>query len=602
MPQSSILTFSALVVFLAGILTGCGPTDEAITPQTVAETKLQLSDGPIIGTLGRAGAHAWYGIPFAAAPVGPLRWAAPRPNKPWQDVFQATNFDHKCLQYSTILNPGIEPGQLIGSEDCLYLNVWAPAGRAENESLPVMFWIHGGANTMGYAGQYELGALAAKQNVIVVSLNYRLGPIGWFAHSALRESAKTLKDQSANFATLDLIAGLDWVNSNIQYFGGNASNVTIFGESAGGINVGTLIISPMAAGKFHQAIIQSGAIKAQTLQEAEYGPEDPKIRQGHASREAIAVLASQAPKNPDHMQAAELTAWLRQLPAKSVMQAYVQLQQLGGAEGDGSEGVKNVDVTRDGIVVPLEPIEQLFRSTANYNSVPIILGTNRDEVRVMGFMDEEMTSNISVVAYWPKDKTLYKQQGDFLSSLWRAYGVTKPANLFAAGGHNEVYSYRFDWDELGYTLFTDMSFMIGAVHAIEIPFVTGGFDDKATDPFGIYFSSSNEEPRLALSDSMMSYWAEFAYTGKPGTGRDHKLPEWKARSANHNDSIIFDTAADGGIRMGNDRRTVNEVMQDFDQSKNLSNENKCHMLNKAIEIFPMLHKDIAPYQNKRCPS
>ena len=157
---------------------------------------------------------------------------------------------------------GIEGDAIIGVEDCLYLDVYAPA--QVSESLPVMFWIHGGGNTSGRKGTYDFSRLVAEQNVVVVAINYRLGPLGWFHHPAVNGGAGAI----ANFGTLDIIAALGWVQQNIESFGGDAGNVTIFGESAGGHNVFTLLASPLSEGLFHKAISQSGYVKSMSMRQA----------------------------------------------------------------------------------------------------------------------------------------------------------------------------------------------------------------------------------------------------------------------------------------------------------------------------------------------
>lgn len=200
------------------------------------------------------GIHLWRGIPFAAPPVGELRWRAPQPPARWQGVRQADTFSAASwqdIEYCRELGGG-DPGRF--SEDCLYLNVWAPAGRTQ--PLPVMVWLHGGGFTIG-AGSlppYDGKALAAR-DVVVVTVNYRLGHLGFFAHPALEGEDG---ERVYNFALLDQIAALQWVQDNIHAFGGDATNVTLFGESAGARSVLSLMVSPKSRGLFHKAIIQSG--------------------------------------------------------------------------------------------------------------------------------------------------------------------------------------------------------------------------------------------------------------------------------------------------------------------------------------------------------
>ena len=202
--------------------------------------------------------EAFKGIPYAKAPVGPLRWKPPEPVETWEGVRETTEYGAACLQPDF---PGIPMKQAKRSEDCLYLNVWTAAKKA-NEKRPVMVWIHGGGNVIGSAdfstpwGTHPENL--AEQGVIVVSFNYRLGPFGYFAHPLL--SKESPHNVSGNYGLLDQIAALKWVQKNIREFGGDPKNVTIFGESAGSQNVGYLMASPLAKGLFHRAICESGSV------------------------------------------------------------------------------------------------------------------------------------------------------------------------------------------------------------------------------------------------------------------------------------------------------------------------------------------------------
>ena len=194
---------------------------------------------------------SWQGIPYARPPVGKLRWKAPKTPKAWKGILETKSFSEKCSQFD--LN-----GNFNGSEDCLYLNVWRPA--TQEKDLPVYVWIYGGGNSVGsYSDSNIYGdRLAANANMVVVTISYRLGPMGWFIHECLEDDDPA--NSSGNYGTLDIIDSLKWVKKNIKEFGGNPGNVTIAGESAGGTNVLSLLISPIAKGLFHKAISQSGSL------------------------------------------------------------------------------------------------------------------------------------------------------------------------------------------------------------------------------------------------------------------------------------------------------------------------------------------------------
>ena len=233
-----------------------------LQPIVMSSQVVKTSQGEARGKLVRAGqATAFLGLPYAAPPVGDLRWKAPAPPAPWNGVRDATQFGHRCTQPQIwadylFLDPG-------PSEDCLYLNVYAPAGVKATSKLPVMFWIHGGGYTAGAGSEprYTDPALVQK-DVIVVTINYRLGVFGFLS---TKDLAAESNGHAGNYALMDMVAALHWVNRNIAAFGGDAGNVTIFGESAGSFAVSTLLAAPSARGLFHKAIGESGAVFSDVL-------------------------------------------------------------------------------------------------------------------------------------------------------------------------------------------------------------------------------------------------------------------------------------------------------------------------------------------------
>ena len=259
------------------------------------------SYGRLEGKSDDVSTFAWWGIPYAMPPVGDLRWQAPRPPEPWQGLREARRYGTKSIQRSSLT------GLPVGSEDSLFLNIWRPA--TAEKDLPVYVWIHGGSNTSGAsnaAPEYRGAALASKANLIFVSVNYRLDVFGWFAHPALKTGDP--ETDSGNFGTLDLIEALRWVRENISAFGGNPGNVTIAGESAGALNVLTLLIAPKAKGLFHRAIVESGYTQRTKLEPGDFAENLALrlvIQQGKANSEKKAddFLAS--------LSQPELAKWLR---------------------------------------------------------------------------------------------------------------------------------------------------------------------------------------------------------------------------------------------------------------------------------------------------
>ena len=265
----------ALLAVLALSACSTATGKAAAPPATDPATARTLSEGGVLGYVDApTGAHVWRAIPFAAPPVGDLRWRAPRPPAPWTAQRVSVKPAPWCPQQLSALDgvPKEKWGDIVGQEDCLYLDVYAPpmaADAASRAKLPVMMWIHGGSNTWGRADQYDGAALAARYKVVVVVIQYRIGALGWMAMDALRQGGTLPDDASPNFGTLDQIRALEWIRQDIGAFGGDAGRVTIFGESAGGQNVATLLTSPRAGGLFQRAIIQSGSFRSTPIQEAE---------------------------------------------------------------------------------------------------------------------------------------------------------------------------------------------------------------------------------------------------------------------------------------------------------------------------------------------
>jgi para-nitrobenzyl esterase len=433
-----------------------------------------------------------------------------------------------------------------GSEDCLTLNIWAPRFTpAELETaprLPVMVWIHGGGNTIGTARFYVGGHLASAGRVIVVTVQYRLGPLGWFRHPALRAEARDAVEAAGNFGTLDLIRALEWVQENIAAFGGDPGNVTIFGESAGGTNVFSLLLSPQARGLFHRAIVQSGGLRFAEPGQADFPASEGGDSNGGAevvlrfwtartgSREAAQATIA---KMPPH----ELATALRSLPAE-------ELLQLFRPEPTGM--IRMPLVFRDGTVLPGEaPVESL--RSGRFHPVPLLVGTNRDEAKLFLAVDRDLVTYRLWVLPRVRDQHLYALIAGYLSRLWKARGADEPAQAISQHAGTRVFVYRFDWDEEPRFWGTDLAFLLGAAHGLEIPFVFGHFDLGRLG--NRLFTHENLEGRIALSEAMLSYWAAFAAAGNPGRGLTGHLPDWLPWDPAAPRFLVLDTPAGGGIRM-----------------------------------------------------
>ncbi len=359
------------------------PTPAPIPKPTPTLPQVKIDSGLVSGAVvGDGQVHVYLGIPYAAPPVGDLRWKPPQPVAPWTGVRQCTRFGPASLQPTH---------QAVGmSEDCLYLNVYTPARTASNR-LPVMVFFHGGGNYHG-AGSDWSGTLLAQQGVVVVTVNYRLGPLGWLAHPLL--SKESPDKVSGNYGLLDDVAALKWVQTNIAAFGGDAGNVTIFGQSAGACTVIHLMASPLAKGLFHRAIVLSGVTTVtQSTADAE--------RQGEAFVARLGVSGA-----PDVLKA---------LRAKSAEEIVAAAGEALGLFAGGTTNFKPKPVV-DGWVLPDRP-DKAFRDGKQHN-VPLIMGANSGDTR------DFFSSTLMLVDYMSKvQPKVYVYEFTRVPPGWRKAGI-----------------------------------------------------------------------------------------------------------------------------------------------------------------------------------
>jgi para-nitrobenzyl esterase len=577
----------ACLILAAWLAAACGEK----SPTVDLASRRTTGTGEVVGFVGEYGSHEWRGIPFAAPPLRELRWRAPEPAEPWTGTLEATAFGSPCPQLASPFG-GLDdraPGTPAGDEDCLTLNVYSPRRTREEVTsggarLPVMVWIHGGGNVIGHSGFYDGGNLAVSQNLVVVTTNYRLGPFGWLRHASLRGEGTREADQSGNFGTLDMILALQWVQENIAAFGGDPGKVTIFGESAGGTDVFTLLLSPQAQGLFHRAIAQSGGTHLSSVVEAEHFADDPEPGDEASSNEVILKLLVRDGKAKDRaaakitlgaMTADEVAGYLRGKRPAEILEVY-------GTEED--EGLIDMPkVFADGFVLPREDPLERFAHRDGYNRVPVILGTNRDENKLFMFAQPRWVRQILWIFPRLRDEARYNVSAEYQSAMWKATGADQPAAVLRRAQGASVFVYRFDWDEEPTMLGADLSVMLGAAHAFEIPFVFGHYDLGGEG--NVIFSEENQPGRNALSGRMMSYWAEFAYAGDPARGRRSDLPAWTAWDPTSPDApkfMVFDTDADGGLRMSSEAVTEAMILARVDEDPRLTSQRQ------RCEIFGQL--------------
>jgi len=552
---------------------GCERGADEPPPSQDPSSLRRLAQGELVGFRSGEGAHAWRGIPFAEPPVGELRWRAPRPPEPWQGVREALGFSPPCVQFAGRIGavpgrPEAPAGDPSGSEDCLHLNVFAPrfepgAVPRGEARLPVMLWIHGGGNTIGTSATYDGSVLASEQRLIVVTSNYRLGVFGWLSHPALGGPGASADDRSGNYGTLDLVRALEWIRDNISVFGGDPGRVTVFGESAGGRNVFSLLASPRAKGLFQRAISQSGGTGTLTLDRARRFRDDPETPgEEHSSGEMLLSLLERDGRAADRAAAVATLGAMPSAEVAAYLRGHSAYEILGLFEGSRMGGMYDVpQLFRDGRVLPDEPIPERFRRPGAYNAVPVILGSNRDENKLFMLESSDAVARVSRIPVLLKDERRYDLMAHYRSLAWKARGVDEPAGALRASQGPTVFAYRFDWDEEPKFLWLDFSKLLGAAHGLEIPFVFGSLSFAGADR--IIFDDARRPAAEELSQRMMSYWSEFAHSGDPGRGRAGDLPHWRAWDASAPDSprfMILDTESDGGLRMSSDAVTQEDVV------------------------------------------
>jgi len=552
-------------VLLLLVAIGCGGPEEAPLPEPDPASERTLGSGRVVGFENDDGVHVWRGLPFARPPLGALRWRAPRPPEPWEGVREALAFGEPCTQFAMGLGDG-EEGALVGSEDCLVANVFAPrfepdAVPSGDARLPVMVWIHGGGNSIGSAEIYDLGRLARSQGVVAVAVHYRLGVMGWFRHPALHAADESADDRSGNYGTLDLVRALEWVRDEIGAFGGDPGNVTVFGESAGGVNVFSLLLSPRAEGLFDRSISQSGILATRTGAEAENYADDPGAPgHRHSSRElAVDLLARrqgiERAAARSALDVAGPAAVEELMRGASTEELYAPFEdtRLGGM-------IDAPFVLRDGHVIPKGDPLAVFAAGGGAE-VPVILGSNRDENKLFLLFSDESVTRWFGLPMWLSDARRFELFSGYLSRLWKASGVDAPARALARAGRAPVWGYRFDWDEQPRVLFADYSVLLGAAHAMEVPFVLGHLDLGRANRF--LFDEERRPAAERLSRAMMSYWGRFAHAGDPGRGAEGTLPAWRPWGPIDSGPgfLVLDTGADGGIRMSDAEESLPALVQ-----------------------------------------
>lgn len=489
-----------LMVFIVLLFVSCQER-----PVNITEGLLTVEGGMIQG-YHADGLTIFKGIPFAAPPVGELRWKAPQPVQPWEGIRQTTDYAQGPIQG--------QPSEEY-SEDCLYLNVWTPAKTAD-EKLPVLVWIYGGGFISGSTGHpgHDCEALARTDDgVILASINYRVGQLGFLALPEL--TAESPNHVSGNYGLMDQIAGLEWIKRNIAQFGGDPDRITIFGESAGGIAVSMLCASPQTKGLFQGAISQSGG---------SFGPTRPTTYPGEnmktlaqAEADGLQIMKDLGATSLDELRS--MDAW-----------KFAAI----GLDGGGCWPIV------DGYVIAGDQSE--LYTEGKFNDIPVLIGYNSDEgASFAGGWDAKQYSDYTNLRYGPfADKLMEaypytqedggKQSRDLMRDAAFGWQTWKWACLQSSQGKSKVYLYYFD-QHPDYPV-GDAKFGSGSPHGQDVGFVFQHMD-KCEQP-------ESDKP---LSVAMGKYWINFAKQGHPnGNG----LPEWPAFS-NKNPKVMHLTGPEPSV-------------------------------------------------------
>ena len=533
------------------------------------DVRVNTAYGAIQGTLSNDGTTMiWQGVPYAKPPVDDfvyqnyLRWKAPQEPAPWQGVRDATKPALKCTQLNTT-DDWLRTGEIDkdSGEDCLYVNVFRPNS---SKKLPVYVWIHGGSNNFGSAREYGGAELAVRSDVVVVVVQYRLGPIGWFFHPALQSGTDPLSD-SGNFGTLDSLQALKWIQKNIAAFGGDPNKVTVTGESAGAHNTMNLVISPLGKGLFNGAMYESGGMAPVTADSGRASANDYvekllMFKDGVSTPVSSATRAVYKQKRIDMENAGTLASYLRGSKAGDLFLAILKY---------GS--VPTFPIIMDGNVMPLGGWIPAIRS-GNYNKMPIILGSNEYELKsfeplfgsivnlfgapstlpTYGWADlftsvrNNNTPKYEDILKTPFDQDLYDKAGYFGSLQWKAKNVDSLAHELSQV-QDKVYAYFFKWGGIGSGPYP-FDHIYAAGHASEIAFFGLGFDQGL---FNLPFTAANQPGRDELKGAMMGYLSNFARTGNPNSGDpQHMFPakrtkweQWSNVSGGPK-AIVFDADLD----------------------------------------------------------
>ena len=547
---------------------------------TYGDYRIESSSGVVEGYK-KSRVLFWDDIPYAKPPINELRWKAPRKINDSTNLIlpQEQNF---CVQRPSSLGGPGGDGPMVGTEDCLYLDVSAPV-RNTNELLPVMFWIHGGGNTSGLKDLYDFNKMVRRHNVIVVRANYRLGPFGWFSHPSIQDFQTGL-DKTSNFGTLDIIAALHWVKENIVLFGGDPDNVTIFGESAGGHNVFSLLVSDKSKGLFHKAISMSGYTTSISPKDA-YVQKDKSSTSSHTSSEIVKKIIEKLPNKKETYSNEEVRDILLNLSTQDFFQHY--------ANRETYEEIPLL--TSDNVVIPKAGLKASLFNKDIVNKVPTIAGSNRDEVKLWlatadYFVELDFSavgSLLNIPNVKLKDEDAFEAFNYYRSSAWKIRGVDIPLKGLYESGNSNLYAYRYDWDDHRRYVVADFKKLIGAAHATEIPLLAGNAKLVGGYPLSDLIYPAGRS-KLFTSRNMMRFWTNFAKNGEPGKSSNSIY--WSSVVKNNelgSDYLVIDSK--NNLKIKDNIQTFESLSKELYKDPRVNELEKCVIL---LQMFTFVGDDL----------
>ncbi len=506
-----------------------------------ADTLVELSYGSLEGLI-VDDALVYTNVPYAKAPIGELRWKAPQDLESWEGVLDATQ--------ASILATQLADGEIVGDEDCLYLDIYRP--NTDDTDLPVLYYIHGGNNQTGTSAELDASILAVETNSVVVSVNYRLGALGFVNFPALK-TGDAMED-SGNFTLLDLEKSLDWIAQNISSFGGDKDNITISGTSAGGRDVMAMLISPIFDGKFHKAISLSGGMTLADYDES-----------ATINAQAFAPLVVEDGVKENEEEAAQ---WL--LSDDEEVKDYLYSltdDRIASLMGNASIRMEVFPhLFTDGTVLPTEGFE-----TENYNDVPLIMLTSSGEFTLFMNFDP----------YFAEDNRSAELEfaQNYGNQLYELFNAEESAQTLAGNYTSPIYLCDFEYGENEPVVLEAFGQKFGAYHCVYIPFLTG-----KNMGFAAVFPAEDfdTEERLEIQDAFMSYIGNFLWSADPNGDELTTWEEWSSDTSKNN-QMIFGLDENGVIiEMANERIVYDDVLAQMDADTTISQESKDYLIDNVL--------------------